>query len=69
MAVKQNPFKKGDKVRCIDDSGDGHKLYLVYGHEYEVSEVGSLAGEPQITIDVPYKHKTWYAKRFELVVP
>jgi len=69
MAIMRNPFKKGDKVRCIDDQGGGHKNYLVHGHEYTVSDVSHLAGEPQIILDVPHKMKTWYAKRFELVLP
>lgn len=69
MTAKQNPFKPGDTVRCIDDSGDGHKLYLVHGHEYQVSDVSALAGEPQVILNVPYKNKTWYAKRFEKVSP
>ena len=67
MAIKQ--FKKGDMVRCIDDHGDSHTNYLVIGHEYNVLDVAVLAGEPQVIIDVPYKNKTWYAKRFELVSP
>jgi hypothetical protein len=63
-----HPFKSGDKIKCVDDQG-GHTVYLVHGHEYTVKDIGFLAGEPQVVLDVPQKHKTWYAKRFVLASP
>lgn len=64
MTTKRNPFKTGDKVRCIDDSNTDDlvkdKIYLV--HEIAPGR----AGEPMVVIayDSP---DAWYAKRFELV--
>ena len=69
MAIKQNPFKKGDRVRCIDDSGAED---LVHGDIYQVSDVSSRAGEPMVIIEVvlmPGMADTWYARRFEKVEP
>lgn len=62
--IKVNPFKVNDKVRCIDDSGSD---VLVASHEYTVTELHTLCGEPQISVLLPrpeHQHHKWYTKRF-----
>ena len=69
MTTKQNPFQKGDKIRCIDDSETED---LVKGEVYQVVGLDSRAGEPLVIIEVvlmPGFPDTWYAKRFEKVSP
>lgn len=62
--IKTNPFKVGDKVRCINDHGSD---VLVAGHDYIVQALDVLCGEPQIQVHLPRhedQHLRWYTKRF-----